>query len=92
MTDAIPLPARLDLVAVKPLAAQIEARAGEPLVFDAALVEVVGGLGLQLLLAAQQSCARAGLPMSIAPRSPAFDHALAGFGIGIGALQNEVMK
>lgn len=92
MTEAITLPVRLDLVAAKPLAAEIEAHAGEPLVFDAGQVETLGGLGLQILLAAQQACFRADLPMSIDPRSPEFDGALATFGIGIEALQNEVTK
>ncbi len=54
MTDTSPLnlPAVLDLKAAGALKADIQARAGAPLEIDASKVERLGGLCLQILLAA----------------------------------------
>ena len=84
------LPARVDLAAVRGLAADLRARAGAALVIDASKVELLGGLGLQLLLAAGQTWSRAGRRLTFAPRSADFDRALAQFGIQVSQLENGV--
>lgn len=86
-TSTLTLGPRLDLTAARGLAADLRARRAAPLVIDASGVEVLGGLCLQLLLAAQQTWSRAGLPLRLGSRSPAFDRALAQFGITLGQLE-----
>lgn len=81
MTATLVLPPRLDLTAARGLAADLRARREAALTIDASGVEVLGGLCLQLLLAAQQTWARAGRPLRLSARSAAFDRALAQFGI-----------
>lgn len=81
MTATLILPPRLDLTAARGLAADLRVRADAALLIDAAGVEVLGGLCLQLLLAARQRWERAGLPLRFGARSEAFDRALAQFGI-----------
>lgn len=61
MTAAtITLPAVLDLRAAGPLKADIQALAGAPLDLDASNVERLGGLCLQVLLAASEAWRAAG--------------------------------
>lgn len=87
MTATLTLPARLDLTAARGLSADLRARADAALIIDASAVEVLGGLCLQLLLAGRQTWARAGLPLTLGPRSAAFDRALAQFGVAPAQLE-----
>lgn len=87
MTVVLTLPVRLDLPAARGLAADLRARAGAPLLLDASRVEVLGGLCLQLLLAARQTWARTGVPLAVGARSAAFDRALAQFGVAPAQLE-----
>lgn len=80
-TPTMTLPARLDLTAVKPLARDLGDRAGNDLQIDASKVELLGGLCLQLLLAAAQSWAQRGRNLSYGPTSEAFATDLATFGL-----------
>ena len=81
------LPVRVDLTAVRGLAADLRARSDAALVIDASRVEVLGGLGLQLLLAACQTWSRAGRRLTFGPRSADFDRALAQFGVVVSQLE-----
>lgn len=80
MSAAISLPAVLDLRAAEPLKAQILAVRGQPLTLDAASVERLGGLCLQVLLSARQTWAADGQALEIAPASDAFTVQWAAFG------------
>ncbi|MFD1881473.1 STAS domain-containing protein [Paracoccus pacificus] len=80
MTHILHLPARLDLPAARPLAAQIRAAMDDDLSLNAAGVEHLGAICLQTLLGAAQAFAARGLVLTIAPRSAAFEDALARFG------------
>lgn len=82
---------RLDLSAATPLAAELQARHGQSLEIDASGVQHLGGLCLQVLLAAAASWRAAGQSLVIAPRSPAFDEALATFGLEAAALESRGM-
>lgn len=86
------LPPRLDLPAARPLADDLRARDGRPLDIDAGEVSHLGGLCLQVLLAAAQSWRKAGQPLRLTRRSPAFDEALALCGLGPEALEAEAME
>jgi chemotaxis protein CheX len=81
MTSIIQLDARLDLRAATVLAGTIRDHDGSPLGIDAGQVQHLGALCLQILLAAAASWRARGLPLSITPRSQAFDAALRQFGI-----------
>jgi chemotaxis protein CheX len=70
----------LDLNAAAPLKAAFLEHRGEPLEVDASQVQRLGGLCLQVLIAARHGWAEDGRPLSITPRSPAFDEALGLFG------------
>ncbi|MBA4491837.1 lipid asymmetry maintenance protein MlaB [Paracoccus sp. S1E-3] len=80
MTARLTLPARLDLTAAKPLASDIAALAGD-VELDASGVTHLGGLSLQVLLAAAQSCRAAGRSFAIVAPSTDFDAALTLFGV-----------
>ncbi|WP_415183598.1 STAS domain-containing protein [Phaeovulum sp.] len=80
---------RLDLSTVGALAASLLAHAGADLLLDAGKVTHLGGLGLQVLLAAADEWRNAGHRFVISPRSTAFDEALILFGVDIDALQTE---
>lgn len=80
---------RLDLTHAEQALTAIRAREGQPLVLDAGGVTHLGGLGLQILLAAARSWRAAGLALTISPRSPAFEEALSLFGLPLDALQSE---
>lgn len=83
----LPLPHRVDLSQVGALATAIRAHRGADLVLDAGEVTHLGGLGLQLLLAAARDWQAAGHSLSVQPRSEAFDEALTLFGVGLDAVQ-----
>lgn len=85
----LPLAARLDLTQVETLAADLRAHAGDDLVLDAGATTHLGALGLQVLAAAALGWRRAGYRLTIAPRSEAFDEALALFGVTLADLQSE---
>lgn len=87
MTATLVLCPRLDLTAARGLAADLRARRDGPLILDASGVEMLGGLCLQLLLAARQSWARAGLTLTLGPRSADFDRALSQFGVAPSLLE-----
>ncbi len=89
MTAPVPLAPRLDLPAARPLSEAIRARAGQPLDLDAGDVVHLGGLCLQVLLAAAASWRAAGQQLHIRPRSQAFEEALATFGLAPSALESE---
>ncbi len=74
------LPARLDLTAAAGLAAILRGSPADAI--DASGVTHLGGLCLQLLLAAARAARDRGRDLLVAPRSPAFEAALADFGIG----------
>lgn len=83
---ALVLAERLDLVAAQPLAAAIRALRDGPIRLDAGAVSLLGGLCLQVLLAAASDWRARGLGWSIAPRSRSFDQALAIFGVTPGRI------
>ena len=66
------LPAVLDLGAAGPLWAALNARRGQPVELDASGVERLGGLCLQVLLAAQKQWNADGAAFSVVNPSPAF--------------------
>ncbi|MDO5658001.1 MAG: STAS domain-containing protein [Paracoccus sp. (in: a-proteobacteria)] len=76
---ALTLASRLDLTAAGPLARDIAA--ADSLELDAGGVEFLGGLCLQILLAAAQDRRRRGLGLTLIGRSDGFDTALAQFGV-----------
>jgi len=84
MTDAnfeiLALTPVLDLKAAAPLQAALLERRGHPLEIDAADVQRLGGLCLQVLLAAAATWRADGLSMRVGPRSEAFLDALRLFG------------
>ena len=74
------LPANLDLTAVQDLKDALLAARGRELVLDGSQVRKFGGLGLQLLLAAQAAWADDGLPLVIENASEAMTDSLAQLG------------
>ncbi len=87
MTDHMPeevesfaLAPVLDLKAAGPLKAALVERRGHPLEIDAADVQRLGGLCLQILLAAAAAWRVDGVSMRVGPRSEAFLDALRLFG------------
>lgn len=89
MSAPLPLANRLDLPAARPLAEAISARSGEDLEIDASTVAHLGGLCLQVLLAAAASWRSAGRRLTLAHRSAAFDEALALFAIAPALLESQ---
>ncbi|SIS74024.1 STAS domain-containing protein [Phaeovulum vinaykumarii] len=89
MTAALALPNRLDLPAARPLADALRANSGEDMQVDASTVAHIGGLCLQLLLSAAASARAAGHQFIIAPRSKAFDDAVALFGVSAETFESE---
>ena len=88
-TGTLTLPARLDLTAARRLTRELRDRSGSPLQIDASGVEVLGGLCLQVLLAARQQWHDRQLALVLSARSAAFDAALVHFGLTVGALEVE---
>lgn len=80
--QCLKLPRRLDLTAARGLRVDLLALSGRPLRLDAAEVNHLGGLCLQLLLAAAAHWRNSGQSLAIEPRSAAFEAALTAFGIG----------
>jgi chemotaxis protein CheX len=70
----------LDLKAAAPLKAALMERRGHPLEIDAADVQRMGGLCLQVLLAAAAAWRTDGMSLRVGPRSEAFLDALRIFG------------
>lgn len=74
------LDAALDYRAAAPLRDAFLERRGGPVLVDAANVETIGGLCLQVLLAARQAWVSDHVGFTIAARSAAFDRGILGFG------------
>jgi chemotaxis protein CheX len=89
MTASMELPARLDTAAAPALAADILSRSGSALRLDASGVVLLGGLCLQVLVAAAAEWRAQGVSLAIEPRSPGFDGALATFGLAVASLMAE---
>lgn len=81
------LPARLDLTVAADLRAALLDRRGADLILDAGTVTHLGGLCLQVLLAARDLWGRSGNLLQVAPRSAAFAAALETFGLPATALE-----
>lgn len=82
MTDprTFALPAVLDLNAAAPLREQLLALRGGPAILDGSAVERLGGLCLQVLLAARRTWAADGAELRLAEPSEALAAQLAAFG------------
>ena len=80
MTETLLLPAKLDLKAAETLKADILARRGGDLTLDGSAVERLGGLGLQVLLAARKTWAADGLNLRLGFVSEALAEQWAAFG------------
>jgi chemotaxis protein CheX len=85
----VTLDRRLDLTAAGPLRARFLALRGKAVRVDAGEVALLGGLCLQILLAAAAAWRDDGRPLRIAPRSAAFDAALASFALPLSALEGD---
>ncbi|MFI0396094.1 STAS domain-containing protein [Paracoccus jiaweipingae] len=85
---AITLPARVDLTAVRDLGGDFLDHDGQNLRVDASAVQHLGGLGLQLLMAAAGQWRQRQLGFQVNPRSDNFDRALADFGVSLDMLEN----
>lgn len=72
MSAALILPAILDLRAAAPLHAELQTRAGAPLALDAANVERIGGLCLQVLIAAAAAWGAAGHAFEVVHATQSF--------------------
>lgn len=70
----------LDLNAAAPLRADLLARQGQPIVLDASQVQRLGGLSLQVLLAARAAWSVDGHDFTLSNPSPAFLEAVGLFG------------
>ena len=73
MTATLELSEVLDLKAAAPLHDQLVALRGQPLVLDAGKVQRLGGLCLQVLLAAQAAWQADDQALSLAQPTPEFD-------------------
>lgn len=80
MPNSLMLGSVLDLKAAAPLKASLLEHRGEDVRIDASSVNRLGGLCLQLLLAAQKAWAEDGLAFAIQPRSDAFTDSVRLFG------------
>ena len=80
MSEPMNLPPVLDLKAAEGLRAALLARRGQPLQIDASGVQRLGGLCLQVLLAARKTWEGDVFPFSIDQRSEAFSEMLRLFG------------
>lgn len=89
MTARITLDARLDLPAAAPLAEALKASTGQDVEIDAGAVTHLGGLCLQVLLAAAAAWRAGGQGLTLSNRSDDFDSALAVFGLTPEALISE---
>jgi len=73
----MPLPEIMDIKAAAPLAAELRGLRGSPAALDASHVQHLGGLCLQVLLAARRSWAADNVAIEIVNPSKAFKDALA---------------
>lgn len=80
MTAAIVLPSVLDIQQAEPLRAELLALRGQPVVIDAGAVERLGGLCLQVLIAARRTWEADGATIAITPASEAFAQQWTTFG------------
>ena len=80
MTTVLALPAVLDLRAAEPLKAQLLAVRGQETTLDAAAVERLGGLWLQVLLSARQTWRPDGQALTFVNASEAFTSQWSAFG------------
>ena len=71
MTDRISLPARLDGASVEIFTEALLARRAQPLTIDAAQVEFVGTLGIQVLIASRRQWQADGVAFEVVPVSGA---------------------
>jgi chemotaxis protein CheX len=78
--EGVVLDAVLDLKAADRLKVALMERRGAPLEIDASGVQRLGGLCLQVLIAAQNAWRLDGVPMSISSRSDEFSETLKLFG------------
>ena len=74
------LPEIIDVEGANQLAADLLARCGQPLTLDASNVRRLGGLGLQVLLAARKTWAAEGVALRVIDPSTVFADALDLFG------------
>lgn len=79
--NTLTLPARLDLQSAKPLKADLVERQDGDVCLDAANVEWVGGLGVQLLLSAQAAWQANNHSLMIENASEAFVEGLRRLGV-----------
>lgn len=79
--EAFALPEVLDLRAAGPLAQALRARRGQDLDVDASEVRRLGGLALQVLLAARNAWAEDGRMLALSNPSPAFVEGLERLGV-----------
>ena len=80
MNVTLVLPAVLDLKAAAQLKADLAGLRGQPATLDASAVQRLGGLCLQVLLAARKYWLESGHMLTISTRSEAFDEGLRLFG------------
>ena len=80
MSEYLRLEPVLDLKAAAPLRAALMEQRGRPIELDATSVQRLGGLCLQVLIAARRAWNHDGQPMAINPRSEAFNQAVRMFG------------
>ena len=78
--DVMRLPEIIDVEAATQLAGDLLARGGRPLTLDAANVQRLGGLGLQVLLSARKTWAEDGVALIVIDPSTVFADALELFG------------
>ncbi|MDZ7710213.1 MAG: STAS domain-containing protein [Roseovarius sp.] len=81
MTRIYKLPPRLDYEATGTLHESLLASRGEAITLDAGAVTHLGGLALQLLVAAREQWRRDGLALRIEPRSRNFSEDVAMLGM-----------
>ncbi|MCY1125367.1 STAS domain-containing protein [Frigidibacter sp. RF13] len=85
----VTLDRRLDLTVAGRLRTRFLALRGRPVQVDASEVALLGGLCLQVLLAAAATWRSDGRAFRIAPRSAAFDAALSSFAFPLSALEGD---
>jgi chemotaxis protein CheX len=80
MPVVLALPAVLDIQAAETLRVQLTGARGQPLTIDGSAVERLGGLCLQVLLAARRTWAADGHSLVVEPASEAFTDQWNAFG------------
>lgn len=81
MTEQLSLPVRLDSSGAPPLVQALLERRGQPLILDAAGVEVIGALALEVIVAAGRQWQADGQPLSVASPSGRFTATCAALGL-----------